>query len=239
MSVKVDNYSLVDAMWGFSLPIITALYVWLGSGWMPRKWLALALAVGWGLRLGGYLLKRVLKHHPEEEVRYVELRKEWKAGLKWKFLKFFQMQALAMAAMSLPLLLVCMNPRSEWSWIEIGGAAVWLIGVGGEALADAQMARFKANKDNKGKVCQEGLWRWSRHPNYFFEWVIWVGFWLFACGSPWGWTTVFAPALILYLLLRVTGIPFTERCSVASKGDAYRRYQQTTSAFVPWPPKGA
>jgi steroid 5-alpha reductase family enzyme len=139
--------------------------------------------------------------------------------------------------LSVPVLLACVNPAPELGIIEWTGFAVWLIGLGGEATSDAQMKRFKADPASKGKVCQIGLWRYSRHPNYFFESVVWWGFWLFACGSPWGWATIYAPAMILYFLLRVTGIPLTEECAVQSKGDAYREYQRTTSAFVPWFPR--
>ena len=103
-----------------------------------------------------------------------------------------------------------------------------------EALADAQMKRFKAAPANRGQVCQVGLWRFSRHPNYFFEALIWVGFALFALGSPHGWIALSCPVLMLYFLLKVTGIPLTEEYAVKSKGAAYREYQRTTSAFIPW-----
>ncbi len=99
------------------------------------------------------------------------------------------------------------------------------------------MARFKKGKPGKNEICREGLWRYSRHPNYFFESVIWLGFYTYACGSAWGWTTIHAPAIIVFLLLKVTGIPPTEASAVRRKGDAYRRYQETTSAFIPWPPR--
>jgi steroid 5-alpha reductase family enzyme len=99
------------------------------------------------------------------------------------------------------------------------------------------MAGFKARNKDSRAVCQDGLWNYSRHPNYFFEAVIWSGFYIFACGSEWGWTAVHAPVAIIYLLLRVTGIPPTEAAAVLRKGDAYRNYQKTTSAFVPWPPR--
>jgi steroid 5-alpha reductase family enzyme len=102
-------------------------------------------------------------------------------------------------------------------------------------MADAQLAAFKRAPANRGKVCDIGLWRYSRHPNYFFEWLIWVAYFIFALAAPWGWLAVVGPAGILYLLLRVTGIPMAEAQSLLSKGDAYRRYQQTTSAFVPLP----
>ncbi len=123
--------------------------------------------------------------------------------------------------------------------LEFAGAALWLIAISGEALADAQLAAFKRRASNKGRVCDAGLWRYSRHPNYFFEWLIWVAYFVFALGSPWGWVAIVGPASILYLLLRVTGIPMTEEQSIRSRGDAYRRYQQTTSAFIPWFPKSS
>jgi steroid 5-alpha reductase family enzyme len=134
-------------------------------------------------------------------------------------------------------LVVCLNPAPALHPLEIAGTVLWLIAISGEALADAQLAAFKRHAANQGKVCDAGLWRYSRHPNYFFEWLIWVAFLVFALGSPWGWVAIIGPASILYLLLRVTGIPMTEEQSIRSRGDAYRRYQRTTSAFVPWPPR--
>ncbi len=104
----------------------------------------------------------------------------------------------------------------------------------GEGLADSQLKRFRAQPENRGQICQAGLWNFSRHPNYFFEWLVWVGLFIFALGSPLGCATLYCPALMLFFLLRVTGIPLTEELSLKSKGDRYREYQQTTSAFVPW-----
>ena len=116
----------------------------------------------------------------------------------------------------------------------IAGIALWITGLVGESIADAQLSRFRRNPANRGQVCQEGLWAWSRHPNYFFEWMVWVGYAVFASGAPWGWTGWLSPLLMLHFLLNVTGIPMTEELSVKSKGEAYRRYQRTTSAFFPW-----
>ncbi|TLD68305.1 DUF1295 domain-containing protein [Phragmitibacter flavus] len=237
VSLKLNNFSFVDAMWAYSLPLVVVIYVWLGAGNSSRRGMAMVMAGVWGLRLGSYLLIRISKHHPHEDVRYEVLRQKWKGNLAGKFFIFFEAQALLLVLLSVPLLLACLNGSPSIHWIEWVGFGVWLSGIVGEAMSDAQMGRFKSNPANKGKVCQEGLWKWSRHPNYFFEFVTWVGFWLFSCGSPWGWVTIFAPALILYFLLRVTGIPLTEKCSVESKGEAYREYQRTTSAFIPWPRK--
>lgn len=237
LSLKLNNFSFVDVTWSYALAVIAPLYALLGQGFIQRKAMAVTMAVLWSVRLGTYLFFRVKRHHPHEDVRYAVLREKWQGSLAKSFFFFFQAQALLIVLLAVPVLLACLNPAPQLSAVEIGGAAVWLIGICGEALSDAQMQRFKSSPENKGKVCQVGLWRWSRHPNYFFESVVWWGFWLFACGSPWGWATVYAPAMILYFLLRVTGIPLTEECSVKSKGEAYREYQRSTSAFVPWPPK--
>ncbi len=237
LSLKLNNFSFVDVTWSYALALIAPLYALLGGGFTERKLVAVTMAVLWSVRLGTYLLFRVKGHHPHEDVRYAVLRENWKDNLAKNFFFFFQAQALLIVLLGVPVLLACLNPAPQLSLIEMIGVLVWLIGLSGEALSDAQMKKFKVDPASKGKVCQVGLWGYSRHPNYFFESVVWWGFWLFACGSPWGWVTVYAPALILYFLLRVTGIPLTEECAVKSKGDAYREYQRTTSAFVPWPPK--
>jgi len=237
LSLKLNNFSFVDVTWSYALAVIAPVYAWLGQGLPQRKVIAVTMALLWSLRLGTYLFIRVKKHHPHEDVRYEVLRQKWQGQLARNFFLFFQAQAVLIVLLSLPVLLACLNPAPTLGFVEWAGFALWLVGLSGEALSDAQMQRFKSDPASKGQVCQAGLWRFSRHPNYFFESLVWWGFWLFACGSPWGWATVYAPLMILYFLLRVTGIPLTEECAVKSKGDAYREYQRTTSAFVPWWPK--
>ena len=237
LSLRLDNFSFVDVTWSYALAFLAPVYAWIGGGWETRKIIALAMALGWSVRLGSYLAVRVAKHHPHEDVRYQVLREKWSGSLARSFFFFFQAQAALILLLSVPVLLACVNSARELKPIELIGLAVWLVGILGEALSDAQMARFKRDPASKGKVCRVGLWSWSRHPNYFFESVVWWGFWIFACGSPWGWATIYAPLSILYFLLRVTGIPLTEECAVKSKGEAYREYQRTTSAFMPWPPR--
>jgi steroid 5-alpha reductase family enzyme len=236
---RLDNYSVVDPAWALGLlwPILVlAISCW-ERAHAPRVALFGTMGALWSLRLGLYLVFRVAKHHPDEDVRYKVLRERWKGDLGGKFFWFFEAQGLLVAMLGVPFAISFANPARELGWIEWLGFAVWLAGFVGESVADAQMRRFKSDSANRGKVCQVGLWRYSRHPNYFFESVIWWGFWLFACGSPWGWVTIYAPLLILHFLLRVTGIPLTEKCAVESKGEAYREYQRSTSAFVPWRPK--
>jgi steroid 5-alpha reductase family enzyme len=237
LSRKLNNYSFVDITWSYSFTVVASLYAAISKGALPRRLTLLAMVAFWSLRLGTHILKRVVSHHPHEDVRYATWRKKATGSIAAKFFGVFQFQAALVLVLSIVFLVAMRNPDPHFALLESIGIAVWLIGVLGEATADAQMRRFKADAANEGKVCDVGLWRYSRHPNYFFESVIWWGFWLFACGTPWGWVTIFAPLLMLYFLLFVTGIPLTEKCSVESKGDLYRQYQRTTSAFIPWFPR--
>lgn len=242
---KLKNYGIVDAVWALGFTAIAIIYFWLPKEdvrtWTaPIRWEVLtALVVGWSVRLACHLAARIAKHHPAEDVRYARLRVEWEQDADWRMLWFFQLQGLLQVVLSVPMLVVNLDKQGTADWGRLGwtgclGIALWLIGLLGESLADRQLARFRADPANKGKVCQTGLWNYSRHPNYFFEWLVWVGYAVFALGSPWGWLGLIAPALMLHFLLNVTGIPMTEELSLKSKGDAYRDYQRTTSAFVPW-----
>lgn len=238
VSYRLDNYTLVDATWSYSLVILVGLYAWLADGDPLRKALAVGLAGIWSIRLGTYLAFRIARHHPKEDVRYAELRKRWKTNIPWNFYLVFLWQAGLIVVLSFPHLAATLNPASSISVLEWSGVALALVGMIGEAIADHQMGSFKKrHKDQPKAVCQEGLWHYSRHPNYFFEFTTWLGVWFFACGSPHGWMTLHAPVLMLVFLYRVTGIPLTEKCAVESKGENYRRYQRTTSAFIPWLPK--
>jgi steroid 5-alpha reductase family enzyme len=136
-------------------------------------------------------------------------------------------------------LVAAFNTRPHLSTLEILATGLWAAALAGESTADRQLARFKATPGSNGLTCRDGLWRYSRHPNYFFEWLIWVAYALFALSAPWGPLALASPALMLFLLFRVTGIPATEAQAVRTRGDDYRRYQATTSVFVPWFPKVA
>jgi steroid 5-alpha reductase family enzyme len=234
---RVNNFGIVDVAWalGFAPPAV--LYGGFGGGAVPRRLLIAAMAVLWSLRLGGYLARRVLGHLHTEDGRYQQLRRDWAPNLNGKMVRFFQAQALLLVMLSVPFLLAARNPAPALHPLEFAAAGLWLLALLGETLADAQLAAFKRDPANRGRVCDAGLWRWSRHPNYFFEWLVWVAFALFALASPWGWIALGCPALMLFFLLRVTGVRYTEDQLLRSKGEAYRRYQQRTSAFVPWPPR--
>jgi steroid 5-alpha reductase family enzyme len=236
--LRTGNAAIVDAGWAGGLALLAVLYALLGGGYWLRSALLGIMAAVWGLRLAIYLLSTRIIGHPEEG-RYQELRRQWKTNISLKFLLFFEFQALLCVVLSVPFLAAARNSNPVMSGLEWVAVLIWLIAMAGEAAADSQLNSFKANPSNKGRTCQIGLWRYSRHPNYFFEWLIWVAFAMFALPSPGGWWGIASPLLILYFVLRVTGIPATEAQAIRTRGDEYRRYQQTTSAFVPWFPRSA
>jgi steroid 5-alpha reductase family enzyme len=235
---RLKDAGIVDPGWAAGIGLASLLYALLGSGWPSRRAAVAAMGLIWSVRLTVHLARR-MSGEPEEG-RYRALRAEWSgkgANVSRRFLLFFLFQGLLDVFLSLPMLLAVLNPEPRFSGREIAGAALWLVSIAGESLADAQLAAFKRNPANRGRTCDIGLWRYSRHPNYFFEWLIWVAWFVFALGSPWGVFAALCPALMLFFLLRVTGIPATEEQALRSRGEEYRRYQRATSAFVPWFPK--
>lgn len=236
-AVKCDNYSLVDAVWAYSTGVMGVSWLLLVGGYGIKYWMAAGLVGAWSGRLGWHLQRRIRRAHPDEDARYSKLRDVWKGRVASAFFWFFQAQAISVLLLALPFLLISTDLDPSWSYWETAGLFVTLLGIIGESWADAQVSHFKSFNSDSKAVCQEGLWRYSRHPNYFFEAVIWIGFYIYACGSTAGWTMVHAPAMIIFLLVKVTGIPPTEAAAVLRKGDAYRRYQKSTSAFIPWFPK--
>ena len=231
---RMDNYGIVDIAWSYAFGALATFYAAAAPGWLPRRLLICALALLWSLRLGTHLYIRVIGHHPIEDGRYQKMRQRWSTNFTRKMAVFYQQQAISVLILGLPFLLSVRNPTPQLHPLEIVGALLWLIAIIGETTADAQLNSFKKNPSNKSKVCDIGLWAFSRHPNYFFEWCIWVAYFVFACASPWGWLSMICPAVMLYLLLRITGIPMTEEQSISSRGDAYRAYQRRVSPFVPW-----
>lgn len=234
LHLVLRNAAVVDVGWAAGLGILTLLYAWLGPGWGVRRAIVLLMGGVWSLRLTVHLIQRVSSE--PEDARYAELRARWGGNLTLKFLAFFLFQGVLDVALSTPFLVASRNTTVAVSPFELLGVSLWIVAVVGEAIADRQLRDFKADPANRGTVCRAGLWGWSRHPNYFFEWLAWVSFALFALGSPWGWLAIGCPVLMLYFLLRVTGIPATEAHAVRSRGEAYRIYQREVSAFVPRPP---
>ncbi|MGK0187399.1 MAG: steroid 5-alpha reductase family enzyme [Verrucomicrobiales bacterium] len=234
---RIDNYSIVDVTWSLSFAPIAILHALLGNGWMPRRVAIGCLVAIWSLRLGSYLWSRVAAHHPQVDPRYAILSKRWEKNPARSYLIFFLAQGLLVWLLMLPVHFVAGNAAVSFHPLEIAGFTLWMLGLVGEAIADAQLKRFKKESTDRLAVCKRGLWRYSRHPNYFFQSLLWWGLFLMAVSMPWGWVTIIAPLAMLHFLLRVTGVPLTEELAIEKRGDVYRDYQNTTSAFIPLPPK--
>lgn len=232
---RTGNAGLVDVGWAGVTGALALLYALLADGDPVRRTVLALLGVLWGGRLALYLFRDRIHGKPEEG-RYVTLRRQWSPHADRAFFIFYQAQALAALVLSVPFALGALSPVAFGAPVDLAALALVLIGVAGESLADRQLERFKQDPASRGRTCREGLWRYSRHPNYFFEWVLWCGFGLLAWTGPWGAVGLVGPVLILYSILFVTGIPPTEKQAVASRGDDYRDYQETTSPFFPWPP---
>ncbi len=233
---RLKNAAIADVGWCAGLMTVVLWYCTQAVGDDERKLLVALMVTVYAGRLGGYLLlNRVIG--AAEDARYRRLREQWGASAALYLFGYFQLQAAAVAVFSLPFLVVIQNPRPPFALIELMGFLVWVIAVSGEALADAQLARFRAKSWNRDRVCRDGLWYVSRHPNYFFEWLHWWSYVVMTLGAP-GWPlTWIGPAGMGWALLRVTGIPLAEAQALESRGDEYRTYQQTTSRLIPWFPK--
>lgn len=234
IQVRTRNAGYVDVAWAALLGV-AALYYGLASdgALAPRLTVAL-LAATWGFRLALHLLHRVLNE--SEDGRYAFLRQHWN-GNQFKFFAFFQVQALSVALFSVPFLVAASNPVEGISLWTALGVLVWFASLAGESVADLQLARFRADPRNRGKTCRVGMWRYSRHPNYFFEWLHWFAYVLLAVGAAYAWLALIGPILMLVSLCWVSGIPFVEAQALRSRGDDYREYQRTTSALIPWFPR--
>jgi steroid 5-alpha reductase family enzyme len=235
---RTGSATVVDAGWAASLVLIPLLYATLADGAVEHRVLVAVLPTLAFGRLTILLLRRV---GDEEDRRYQELRRRWRArgNEQVRFFVFFQAQALAAALLSLPFLAAAFNDHAGLEPLEWAGIAVWLAGALVEAQADRQLARFRRDPGNSGRVIDTGLWRYSRHPNYFGQWLTWCGYALIGLAAPWGWAGLLSPALMLLLILFVTGVPPTEEQLLRSRGEAYRTYQRRTSAFFPRPPRSA
>jgi steroid 5-alpha reductase family enzyme len=235
LSLHLKNASIVDIFWGTGFVVANVVYFALSPDGFPvRQWLITALVTVWGLRLSLHILTR--NRGKPEDFRYQKWRAENGARWWWKsFFQVFLLQGLLLWIVSAPLLAAQHGTSSDrLTWIDAAGVVVWAVGFFFESSGDAQLARFKADPANKGRVLDSGVWRYTRHPNYFGDAAQWWGFYLIAAAAG-GWWTVFAPAIMTFLLLRVSGVALLEKALETRPG--YKDYVERTSPFVPWPPK--
>jgi len=231
---KKKNVTSVDALWAFAIAFLSCVHAYNADGDLSRRILVSACISFWGFRLAFHIWRdRVLKG--VEDSRYGQFRKNWGTKARRNFWFVFQIQALTVVAFAAALWPSFVSKESFGSWLDFLGIFIWAISISGEALADRQLKEFKSKKT--GKTMQSGLWKYSRHPNYFFEWIHWFAYICWAWGSGWEALACLGPLLMLWLLTKVSGIPGTEEQSLRSRGDEYRDYQRRTSAFIPWVPR--
>lgn len=231
-----ENAAIVDVVWCGTFALLVLVAARATDGDPVRRAVIAAMGALWGLRLAWHVLADRIVGKAEDS-RYRTLRLRWGGRANLYFFLVFQGEALGVPLFLLPVLVLMENPRpafSVWEWCGVG---LYLLAIGGEWLADLQLTRFRNDPANRGKTCRTGLWRYSRHPNYFFESLHWWAYVVMAVGLPYWWGTLIAPVLMTTSLLFVSGIPLAEAQALASRGDDYREYQRTTSAFIPWKPK--
>jgi steroid 5-alpha reductase family enzyme len=234
---RTGNAGIVDPLWSASIGVLALAYAALAEGWGPRRLLVAAIAGFWSVRLTLHLAHRVASE--DEDGRYAALRRELGEGFDRWLLVFYLAQGVLAVLLSWAMLVPAAAVEAGWRIWDLAAVVMAVVALGGEWVADRQLARWRALPEAAGRTCRSGLWRYSRHPNYFFEWLHWLAYPLLAVGLPLGWSVWAVPALMLLLVLKVTGIPPTEARAVERRGDDYRAYQRTTSAFFPLPPRTA
>jgi steroid 5-alpha reductase family enzyme len=232
-SLKKDN-SIVDIAWGLGFACVVFLTLLLSRKPEGRQILVSILVVIWGIRLAVHIALR--KRGKGEDWRYARWRQEWK---RWfflrSFLQIYTLQGIFLLIIVYPVLLISSSSFERFTALDIAGTAVWLVGFIFEAVGDYQLVQFKGNPDNRGLIMTEGLWRYTRHPNYFGETAMWWGILLISLSIPFGWTAIVSPLLITVLLLKISGVSMLEK--KYAENDRFKEYAKITSAFFPWFPK--
>ncbi len=234
ISLPLRDASIMDVFWGLAFVIIAWTGLIASGGTSLRSWLLVSLTTIWGLRLAGYLAWR--KRGQPEDHRYAALRQHYGERF-WlvSLVVVFGLQAVILWVVALPLAAGTLA-RGPSSWLDGVGVMLWLIGLTFESVGDFQLARFKANPTNRGQVCDRGLWRYTRHPNYFGDFLVWWGLYLIAVAGGSAWWIVISPLLMSLLLMRISGVGLLEK-SLVQRTAGYRDYISRTSAFFPWPPR--
>jgi steroid 5-alpha reductase family enzyme len=235
VQLRTRNAGIVDAIWSWSLGGLAVVYAAVGSAPASTRLLLALMGGTWGLRLGTHIWRR--NQGKPEDFRYAKFRANWGAKANFNMFWFFQFQNIftltLSAAAFIPVAYRAVSPPPLCVALAI---AIAIVSVAGEALADAQMEAFRRNPANKGRVCRSGLWRYSRHPNYFFECLYWTSFVPLALGSTWGWVSLAAPLVMAFLLTKLSGMPLLEAEMIKRKPD-YAEYARTTNALILWPPR--
>jgi steroid 5-alpha reductase family enzyme len=232
----------IDCVWSFATGgAAVAMALWPLDG--PAAWRALFVALmasGWSLRLGLHIAHRTVRGG--DDPRYAQLAREWGADFRRRLFWFLQIQAACALLLALVICVAARNPSPFPAIADAVGLIVFVAALAGEALADRQLATFRADARNAGRVCDIGFWSWSRHPNYFFEWLVWIGFAVIAIDLsghyPWGFAALAGPLFMYWLLVHVSGVPLLEAHMLRSRGAPFANYQARVNSFFPWPRRG-
>lgn len=244
LQMRTGKSGWIDTLWSYGVGIAGVTLTLLvplvsGEAVSPRQWLVASLCALWSVRLGTHILLRTLSGG--DDPRYAQLKKEWKRGAQRRMFGFLQIQALCAFVLAFGIFVAAQNPAPGLRISDWIGAALLLAAIAGAGTADRQLRAFLADKKNRGKVADTGLWSYSRHPNYFFEWLGWFAYALIAfdsSGSYWWWPlALIAPAMMYWLLVHASGIPPLEAHMLRSRGEAFRDYQRRVNAFFPGPPR--
>jgi steroid 5-alpha reductase family enzyme len=234
-SVRRRDASIVDAVWGPAFVLVALVAVLAGDEGAEVRWVLLGMTAVWGLRLGWHLLRRKLRE-PEEDRRYAAMRVRHSGRFAaWSLWAVFGLQGAAVLLVSLPIQVAATRP-AEVGAAAIPGVLVFLVGLAFETIGDAQLARFRADPANRGQVMDRGLWRYTRHPNYFGDFAVWWGIWLVALTAGGTWWTAIGPIFMSVLLIRVSGKALLER-DIGERRPGYAEYMRRTSGFLPLPPR--
>jgi steroid 5-alpha reductase family enzyme len=235
LSLPLRDVSIVDIMWSLMFLLAASVYTAAQAAPGPRAWLVLVLVGAWSIRLAAYIFRR--NHGHGEDFRYQQIRARNEPGFAFKSLYLvFGLQAALAWVISLPLL-AATGSTAPLGWLDAAGVALWLVGMIFEAGGDWQLARFKRDPANRGKVLDTGLWRYTRHPNYFGDFCVWWGFFFIALSAG-GWWSIVGPLAMSFLLLKVSGVALLEK-DIGERRPAYRDYIRRTNAFFPGPPRAA
>jgi steroid 5-alpha reductase family enzyme len=239
---RTGNSGWIDTVWTFGVGFVGVGSALIPLGTdpadnLPRRWLvAIAIAL-WALRLGFHIAGRTAG--VTDDPRYAALRQGWGLSASRQMWLLVQKQAVVSIPLVLAIFLAAHNPAPALRLQDGLATLIFIVAIAGESLADQQLRRFRRTSSGHGRICQVGLWRWSRHPNYFFEWFGWLGYPLIAIdlsgGYAWGWLALLAPACMYWLLIYISGIPPLEEHMLRTRGDEFRAYQARTNAFFPWP----
>lgn len=243
VALRTRQSGFIDAIWSFAVGgagVAAALLPVEGSAPVPeRQYLVAALVAVWSLRLGFHIVLRTIGDG--DDPRYAQLRRDWGDEFPRRLFSFLQIQASAALLLVFAVFAAAHNPSPGLGTGDWLGLAIMIVAVFGEGLADRQLARFRGDPENRGKVCDKGLWAYSRHPNYFFEWLGWLAYAAIAIDFggfyPWGYVALAAPAFMYWLLVHVSGIPPLEAHMLSSRPAAFRDYQARVNAFWPGPPR--